>query len=80
MNLIAFGLATGIALSFGGGDGPAPRDITTNKPSPEQCAAAAREGRNLLGCANPGAMVPASSNTGPPRPPQPPADRPRDPR
>ncbi len=80
MKLLAIGLLSGAAFTLTAFAGPAPRDITTNKPSAEQCAAAAREGRNLLGCAQPGAMVPASSNASPTRQPQPPANSPRDPR
>lgn len=80
MNLMLFGLVSGAALSLGAFAGPEPRDMSTNKPTAEQCATAAREGRNLLGCAAPGAMVPASSNTSPPRQPQPPANRSREPR
>lgn len=80
MNLMLFGLLSGTAFSFTALAGPEPRDMTTNKPSPEQCAAAARDGRTLLGCATPGTMIPASSNAGTPRQPQPPVNRPREPR
>lgn len=80
MNLMLLGLLSGATVSFGTFAGPEPRDMTTNKPTAEQCAAAARDGRNLLGCTATGAMIPASSNAGAPRQPQPPANRPRDPR
>ncbi len=80
MNLILLGLMSGAAFSLGVFTGPEPRDMSTNKPTAEQCASATRDGRNLLGCAAPGAMIPASSNASPPRQPQPPVNRPRDPR
>lgn len=50
MNLVLLGLLSGAALSLIGVTGPDPRDMSTNKPTAEQCAAAAREGRTLPGC------------------------------
>lgn len=50
MTLIGLGLTSGAALLLSALAGPAPRDATTHKPSPEQCAAAARGGSALPGC------------------------------
>lgn len=50
MTWTLFGLSAGIALTLTTFTGPDPRDQTTNKPSAEQCAAAARDGRTLPGC------------------------------
>jgi hypothetical protein len=50
MTVNGLGLISGTALLLCGFAGPDPRDATTHKPSPEQCAAAARDGRALPGC------------------------------
>ena len=49
MNLMLFGLLSGAAFSTFAGP-TTPRDMSTNKPTAEQCAAAARDGRTLPGC------------------------------
>ena len=50
MNLMLLSLLSGATLPLGAIAGPDPRDMSTNKPTTEQCAAAAREGRTLPGC------------------------------
>lgn len=59
MTATGLGLISGAALFMTGLAGPAPRDATTHKPSPEQCAAAARDGRTLPGCADDDEVGPA---------------------
>ncbi len=57
------------SLSFGTVAGPEPRDMSTNKPTAEQCAAAARERRNLPSCTGNNPPPPTSGEVGTAAPP-----------
>ena len=60
MNPMLLSLLSAASLSLGAADGPEPRDMSTNKPTAEQCAAAARERRSLPGCTDNGPPPPTS--------------------
>lgn len=68
------GLAMAAAVTFTAG--PAPRDLSTNKPSAEACAAARLQNRQLPGCDYAAALSGASQNVRG----QPQNDRPAEPR
>lgn len=61
MPLTIAGLVSAFLLSFTTLAGPDPRDATTNKPTPEACAAARAAGRSLPGCDVPNEAQPDSA-------------------